>query len=150
MRQISIIILLISIFVADLSAQRKTIKGRIISEDLETLPGVKIQDADTVLLGTTGIDGRFTITIPQETKKLIFSWVGMEWTSIELFPGCDNLEVIMMIEVIYDFASLKKVNRLRKRRFKKLHKVRVLAIDKGLFEEKDACYLQEFIPYKMQ
>jgi len=150
MRQISIIILLISACVTSLSAQKKTIKGQIISEDLETLPGVRIQDADTVLLGTTDIDGYFSIDIPQETQKLILSWVGMEWTSIELSSDCDNLEVIMMIEVIYDFASLKKINKLRKKRFKKLHKVRESAIEKGFFEVKEVCYSQNFECYTKQ
>lgn len=147
MREISIVVLLISICVMSLSAQEKTIKGRIISEYLEPLPGVRIQNADTLLFGITDIDGRFSINITEKTQRLILSWVGMEWTTIELTPDCDSIEVIMMIEALYDFTSFKKIDRLRKKRFKKLHKIRESAIKRGIFEIRDVCHTQYFSFY---
>jgi hypothetical protein len=148
MRQILILVLLNAFCLINLSAQEKTITGRIISENLETLPGVRIQDADTVLLGTTDIDGGFSINVPNDTQKLILSYVGMEWTSIEISLDCENLEVIMMIETLYDFASFKKINRLRKKRFKKLLEIRTLAIENGIFETKNVCHTQDFECYR--
>ena len=57
------------------------------------------------------------------------------------------LEVVVMIEALYDFMSLKKVDRLRMKRFKKLPELHKEAFEKGIFKTDKACYTQEFIPY---
>jgi len=128
-------------------AQDLTLKGRIISEDLEVLPEVKITNQKNELLGVTDIEGRFEISIPNEVLKLNISFVGMEPTIIELSGNCNFLEVVVMIETLYDFMSLKKVDRLRMKRFKKLPELHKEAFEKGIFKTDKACYTQEFIPY---
>lgn len=127
--------------------QDLTLKGRIISEDLEVLPGVKITNKKNELLGVTDIEGRFEISIPNEVLKLNVSFVGMEPTIIELSDNCNFLEVVVMIETLYDFMSLKKVDRLRMKRFKKLPELHKEAFEKGIFKTDKACYKQEFISY---
>lgn len=129
-------------------AQDLTLKGRVISEDLEVLPEVKITNQKKELLGVTDIEGRFEISIPKEVLKLNISFVGMEPTTIELSGNCDFLEVVVLFETLYDFMSLKKVDRLRMKRFKKLPKLHKEAFEKGVFKTDKACYTQEFIPYR--
>ena len=99
------------------------------------------------MLGVTDIEGRFEISIPNEVLKLNISFVGMESTIIELSGNCNYLEVVVMIEALYDFMSLKKVDRLRMKRFKKLPELHKEAFEKGIFKTDKACYTQEFIPY---
>ena len=129
-------------------AQESTLKGRIISEDLEVIPEVKISNLKNELLGITDIEGRFEIIIPNEVSKLNISYIGMEPTIVELSTNCDYLEVVMMIESNYDYKSLKKVDRHRMKRFKKLPELHKEAFDEGIFKTEKACYTQKFIPYR--
>jgi len=120
----------------------------VISEDLETLPGVHIENSDNVLFGKTDMDGQFKISIPQETDSLLFRFVGMEWTDIRLKKDCDTVEVVMMYDVIYDFMTSRKVDRLRKERFDKIPNIHSDAYSKGIFKTNTICYEREFTPDK--
>lgn len=118
------------------SAQEvKTITGKIISEDLELLPGAKIYDKDTTVLSTTDLNGDFTIKVPSGTTELLLGFIGMEWMSVKI-NGCQNLEMIVMSDVIYDFIPLKKINKKRCKRFKNLPKKHLEAYEKGIFKFK--------------
>ena len=128
-------------------AQDLKLTGRIISEDLQVLPEVKIADQKNGLHGKTDIEGRFEISIPNEVLKLNISFVGMEPTLIELSGNCNFLEVIVMFGAHYDFMSLKKIDKDRIKRFKKLSELHKEAFKKGIFKTDKACYTQQFIPY---
>lgn len=60
---------------------------------------------------------------------------------------CNVVEIVMVLSGTYDFISLKKADRLRKKAFKKLQKLHKLAFERGLFRTDKACYIQEFIPF---
>lgn len=131
-----------------LCGQTRTIEGRIYTEDLETLPGVWIQIADTLRIGETDIEGRFKIKISHNTDQLIFRAIGMEATTLQIDNSCDAIEVLMMYDGTYDFMSPKKVDRLRLRRFKKLPKLHLQLYEKGDFSTKTTCYTQIFESFK--
>lgn len=149
MRIITILISILIFFNYNLSSQTKTVHGIVISEDLESLPMVRIS-LDTAVIGETDINGQFVITIPQKADKLLFTWVGMERTTIQLLTDCDNLEVIMLYDAHYDFMTPRKIDRQRKKRFEKLPELHQLAFNKGLFKMENACFKQDFVPYKTQ
>jgi len=131
-----------------LNAQHsKKIKGRVISEDLEILPGTKIYNMDTTVLGSTDRDGYFEIEVPIETNELLLGFIGMEWTSAKIEDDCQNLEIIIMADVIYDFIPIKKINRKRKKRFRQLPKKHKEAYEKGIFKSSDLCVCYVFIEY---
>ena len=130
-----------------LNGQTRTIAGRVISEDLEPLPMVYIQNSDTLLIGKTDMDGRFIVSIPQETGRLLFGYLGMEWTEIKLKKDCDTVEVVMMYDGTYDFMTLRKVDRLRKKRFDNLPSLHSEAVKNGLFENNIICYERVFKEY---
>lgn len=145
MKKLVITFIAIVVSVCSLYSQNKTIKGRVIAEDLETVPLASIMINDTVQVGRTDLNGFFQIEIPFSMNKLLFMFVGMEWATIELADTCDEAEVIMMFSRIYDFKTLKKVDRLRMKRFKKLPALHKEAFEKGLFKTDKACYTQMFI-----
>ena len=147
MKNILIIFIVLSVSTYSLYSQNKTIKGRVISDQLETTPGVLIIINDTIEVGKTDINGFFQINIPVSEKKLLFRYVGLEPTTIELLDKYDEVEVVMMLSGTYDFITLKKVDRLRMKRFKKLPKLHKEAFEKGIFKTDKACYKQEIIPY---
>lgn len=147
--KISILLTLIVLFFnLNLNGQTRTIIGRVISENLETLPGLDIENSDNILLGKTDMDGRFKISIPQETDSLLFRFIGMEWTDIRLREDCDTIEVIMMYHAIYDFMTSRKIDRLRKKRFDNLSNLHSDAVNNGLFNHNQMCYDRVFEAHK--
>jgi hypothetical protein len=131
-----------------LSAQEiKVIKGRIISEDLELLPKAMIYNMDTIALGSTDLDGYFKIEVPVETNELLLGFVGMEWTLVKIEDDCQNLEIIMMTDVIYDFIPIKRINRKRYKRFKELPKKYLEAYEQGIFKFSVPCVSYVFTKY---
>jgi hypothetical protein len=144
MKNKTILIIAVLFLSLNLKGQTRTIIGRVISEDLEPLLMIDIKNADTVLLGKTDMDGRFKISIPQGIDRLVFREVGMERTEIILSKDCDTVEVIMMYGVIYDFITLKKVDKLRKKRFDNLPNLHSEAVKKGLFQNNNICYERDF------
>jgi hypothetical protein len=146
MRQILLLTFLVSSF--SVSAQTRTITGKVIDEYFDNLPGVHIQNSDTIQLGTTDINGEFEIEIPINTDSLLFGFIGMEWTSIKLTPNCDRLEIVMMVYVLYHNKSGKQIDRLRKKRFDNLSKIHSTAFTKGQFVSDKPCYERKFVEQK--
>jgi hypothetical protein len=131
---------------SNIFGQTRMITGKVINENLEAISEVRIKNSDTVLLGKTDTEGKFTIEIPTTTKTLLFSWIGYEWKSIKLSANCDTLEIILMYNAIYDYISLKKIDKLRMKRFEKLPELYSEAYKRGIFINQLPCYEQKFNP----
>ncbi|WP_428328977.1 hypothetical protein [Mucilaginibacter sp.] len=147
MQKLLIVFLILSILTSSLYAQNKTIKGRIIDDNLETLPSVSIVINDKIEVGKTDTNGFFQIEIPVSTKKILFGSVGLDPAAIYLVDECDEIEVVMMLRGTYDFIALRKVDNLRMKRFKQLPELHKEAFEKGIFKTEKACYTQEFVPH---
>jgi hypothetical protein len=142
-----LVIIVLSVLTCSLNAQNKNLKGRVITESFETMPGVSIRINDTVEVGRTDLNGFFQTGIPVSVKKILFQAVGLEPATIELVDKCDEVEVVMMLSSTYDFMTLRKVDRLRMKRFKMLPQLHKEACEKGIFKTDSACYTQEFVRY---
>ncbi|HPW67817.1 MAG TPA: hypothetical protein PLS84_12150, partial [Salinivirgaceae bacterium] len=147
MKITTILILTVLLSSLNLNGQNRIIIGRVISEDFEPLPRLDIENSNNEFLGKTDMDGRFKISIPQETDSLLFRYIGMEWTDIKLNQDCDTVEVVVMYDVIYNFITLKKVDRLRKKRFDNLTNLHSDAVKNGLFKNNNICYERVFKEY---
>ena len=147
MKKLLILFIVIGISICNLYSQNKTIKGRVIDDNLETLAYVSIVINDAVEVGRTDLNGFFQIDIPVSVKKILLGSVGLDPAIIKLVDNCDEVEVVMMLSGTYDFITLEKVDRLRMKRFKKLPELHREAFEKGIFKTDKACYKQEFIPY---
>ena len=64
-----------------LSAQNREIKGTVVSENKEPLPGVSVQVESTSTGTVTNIDGQYSISA-KKGDKLIFSFIGMTTQTI--------------------------------------------------------------------
>src|SRR5258706_5354825 len=138
--KLSIIILIALLaFYNNLVGQSRMLQGRIISNNLETLPGVRIQNFDKIILGETDLEGRFKIKLTQETQVLLLSGIGLEPTKIILGDNCDTVEVVMILAGTYDFMSSNKIDRLRLKEFKQLPELYLQAYNKGLFRKSIVC-----------
>lgn len=135
-----LIFIILALSTSVLSAQEfKIINGRIISEEFELLPKATIYDMDTSILGSTDKEGFFQIEIPIETDRLLLGYIGMEWMSIKIQDDCQNYEMIIMSDVIYDFMSMEKLKKKRKKRFMQLPKKHKEAFERGIFKSSDPC-----------
>ncbi|MDH5380574.1 MAG: carboxypeptidase-like regulatory domain-containing protein [Cyclobacteriaceae bacterium] len=143
----SSLIIVLFISIGSIKAQEKTIKGRVIAEDFDTLVGVSIYVNDTIEVGLTDMEGFYQITIPTSERILIFHFLGLEAAKIELEDSCENVEVTMMYSVSYDFKQPKYVDRKREKRFKKLKEIHSQAFNKGIFKSKCPCYTRQFNSY---
>jgi TonB-linked SusC/RagA family outer membrane protein len=88
--------------------QERTITGKVISGDNdEGLPGVNVIVKGTTTGGITDIEGKYTVTVPDDNAALIFSSVGYETQEvpvgtrsiidITLMPDVTALEEIVVI-----------------------------------------------------
>ena len=150
MRNFSLIWFLLFISLNNIAGQTRTVSGRIIDEDLETVPQALINSTDTILIDKTDLDGLFHLQIPIETKELLIGCVGMEWKVISLSKDCENIDIVLMYSANYDFKSHRKVDRLRKERFNKLSEIHELAYKKGLFSTEKPFYDFGFEPIKQR
>ncbi len=147
MRKLIITFIVIVVSACSLYSQNITIKGRVVSNRFDTLNDVFITINDTIEVGKTDLNGFFQIDIPVSFKKILFRGVGLEPAIIELVDKCDEVEVIMLLSGSDDFMTLKKSDRLRKKRLRKLPELHKEAFTKGIFKTDSACYTQTFIPY---
>lgn len=137
------ILLLSSLIV---SAQKRTIQGRIVSEDLKSLSHVSILQNDTIELGRTDQFGKFKVDISSDVISI--ASVGFETATIVLKPDCDYVELVLMPRWHIDFASSKQVDKFRLKEFEKIPNLQGLAYANGIFRKKEVCYAREFKPNK--
>jgi TonB-linked SusC/RagA family outer membrane protein len=57
-------------------AMAQTVSGKVATNDGTALPGVSVLVKGTTTGLTTDSEGRFTITVPDETSSLVFSFIG--------------------------------------------------------------------------
>lgn len=139
MKKLLILFIVFTDSICDVYSQSKTIEGRVISDQFDILAGVSIIMNDTVEVGTTDIDGFFQIAVPVSEKKILFKGVGLEPTTIKLVDKCDKTEVVIMLSGTYDFLTLKRAERKRKKRHKKLPEIYKQAFEKEIFKSSVPC-----------
>jgi TonB-linked SusC/RagA family outer membrane protein len=66
------------------SAQTKTITGTVSNEIGELLSGASVVGKGTTIATTTNASGNFSIVVPEKTKALSISYVGMEDSEVEI------------------------------------------------------------------
>ncbi|TQI71214.1 carboxypeptidase-like protein [Gramella sp. Hel_I_59] len=147
MKKLLALLIISIVSIGHLNSQNKIIKGRVIDNNLETLPGVPIFINDTIKIGKTDLDGFFKIEIPANKNKISFKYVGIDPATIELDDRCEQIEVIMMLTGTHDFESLKRSEKERKKNFKMLPEIHKQAYNKGIFKIEQPCYSREFEPY---
>lgn len=144
----SVLIMLLTLCCFHVKGQTKIFEGKIVDEfDLKPVPGAIIQNSDGVQLGNTDLDGHFKIELAAATNQLLLGMVGFEPTLVKLPSNCGRLEVIMMFDGHYDFMTLRRVNRKRYKRFKKLPEKHKQAYTKGTFTSDTPCIIYTFRKY---
>lgn len=129
---------------------QRLIKGRIIDENFQIPAYVEIYVNDTTKVGTADFNGYFEVVMPEGKRILTFYTTGYEKAVISIAEECNNLEVVLLRSVIYDFRSSEKIDALRKQRFNKLPSIYLEAFQKGIFKSEKPCFKQDFISHKQK
>ncbi|MBB6458973.1 SusC/RagA family TonB-linked outer membrane protein [Flammeovirga kamogawensis] len=93
---------------ANIFAQNKTLSGTILDGESSTpLPGVNVQVKGTVIGTVTDFDGNFTLSVPEESEILMFSFIGYKTQeaqigsktkfSISLEVDAEQLEEVVVV-----------------------------------------------------
>ena len=126
-------------------SQSRIIEGRVISEQLETLPGVFIFIDDSLIVGMSDIAGFFKVEIPSSENLILFKGVGIMPTFVQLEDQCNKIEVVIFLSESYDFARPTSVERKKKNRINQRYKIYNQAYKRELFENDSPCYTRVWI-----
>jgi hypothetical protein len=130
--------------------QSKIIRGKIINSDFPTTEnlsehefwnasGAAIIGNGSIRLGTADEQGVFELEVPNTIQTLTIASVGMYPERFELTDSCEYFEVILLPDAIYDFVTLKREERLRKKDRKDLTQLYIEAFKRGIFAQEKPC-----------
>jgi hypothetical protein len=137
--------LLFILSIVPIFSQNRVIQGKVIDEmERQPIIGAYIIINDSIKVGETGIDGCFQFETQLSINKLSFQYFGMEDADLKLSDNCNYIELIMIYMPTYDFMSFRKINKIRKRRYKNLPTLHNKAYKEGVFLFPDVCYIQVF------
>ncbi|RMF53279.1 MAG: SusC/RagA family TonB-linked outer membrane protein, partial [Bacteroidetes bacterium] len=79
----------------------QTIQGTVTDRASgEPLPGVNVAVKGTTIGTTTDIDGRYTLTLPEGNRTLVFSFVGFRTLEADVPPGQTTFDVQLEEDVL--------------------------------------------------
>ena len=85
MKKIALLLAFFAIGLQVLMAQTKEISGKVTSvDDGGGIPGVSVSVKGTSLGTITDMDGMFRLKVPQDSKTLVFSFVGMQTQEVAI------------------------------------------------------------------
>lgn len=79
--------------ISTLGFVQKIVKGKVLNESGETLPGVNIVAKGTKISAQTDFNGNFTIEVPDNVTTLIISYIGLQ--EQEILIGNAPLTIIL-------------------------------------------------------
>jgi hypothetical protein len=133
----------------DLLGQGKILTGKVIGSEFRTkkdntpydfweLYGAKIFWKDS-LITTADEKGKFRIEITKEIDSIRIAWIGMYPDKLRIPDNCEYIEVILLPDVIYDFVTVRKKERLRKKDRAILPELYKKAFEQGIFTQEEPC-----------
>jgi len=78
MKQLRMYLLLLSVAVSALAMAQIPVSGVVVDEKGESLPGVNVQIKGQSKGTVTDIDGKFSISVPDASTVLAFSYIGYD------------------------------------------------------------------------
>lgn len=132
------------------TGQNRVITGKAIGSEFRdsktkspykfwNLSNAKIFNKDFLLLGTTDSLGDFKLELPEGTDELEFTWIGMNPEKLKMTGNCEYIEVILLPDAIYDFATAKQERKRRKKDRAYLPELYKEAFAQGIFRQEVPC-----------
>src|SRR5690606_6332822 len=83
MRKLLFFVMVFIVTISSTMAQ-KTVTGTVTDEAGAPLPGVTVFVKGTAIGSVTNIDGVYTLSVPNDAKSLMFSFIGMKTQEVEI------------------------------------------------------------------
>ncbi|MCL3779628.1 SusC/RagA family TonB-linked outer membrane protein [Prolixibacteraceae bacterium JC049] len=100
MKRLTLLVLFVAIGITSVLAQTRKITGTVTSEDDgQPIPGVSVVVKGTTVGITTDFDGIYTLSVPDDAKTLVFSFVGMKTQEVAI-AGNSKIDVVLLPEAI--------------------------------------------------
>ena len=100
-RFVTLLIVLAGLILVPLASAQMTVTGTVTSaESGEPLPGVSVNVQGTLSGTTTGIDGMYSLAVPDAGSTLVFRFVGFRSQQIAVTEGMTTLDVTMEVSVL--------------------------------------------------
>ncbi len=93
------LMIILSFTITVVNAQNRTLTGSVFGEDKASIPGVTVAVLGTTIGTVTDMDGNFSLAVPADTKKLVFSYIGLQTKEVEI-GSSNNFEVVMKQDYI--------------------------------------------------
>src|SRR5215208_3910917 len=84
MRKLLLFMLCSFLTAAQLMAQNRTISGKVTDDKGNPLPQASVQVKGTDIGTTTTTDGKFSLSVPSNSRTLVVSSVGMETREVSI------------------------------------------------------------------
>lgn len=138
--KIIFLVILLLIFKPTTFAQSRLIEGALIDVNFRPIPFASIL-IDTIKVSETDVWGKFKLSIPDNTHSITISGVGLSRRNIILSNDCNYLEIILHYGGgCYLSKSLKEVDKIKKKEFKKMPSLHKKAFEQGIFSSPKPCY----------
>jgi len=99
MRKILLLFFAFCGFLLTASGQQKSISGTVTgAEDGQPVIGCTVQLKGSATGTTTDVNGKYTLSVPQEAAILVFSYVGMKTQEVEI-GGRSSVNVVLESEI---------------------------------------------------
>ncbi|MEL6357844.1 MAG: carboxypeptidase-like regulatory domain-containing protein, partial [Bacteroidota bacterium] len=92
---------LLGLFISLGISAQTTVSGRVVDADATPLIGVSIIAEGTTLGTVSDADGQFSLSIPDQVKALLFSYVGFSSQRVEL-NGRDFIDAVLTKGAVLD------------------------------------------------
>jgi TonB-dependent starch-binding outer membrane protein SusC len=79
-------------------AQQRVVSGTVTGSNNEPIPGVSVLIKGSTVGTTTGTEGKFTLSLPETAKILVFSFIGMQAQEVEI--GSSNIYNVRLSESV--------------------------------------------------
>lgn len=93
-----------TVHIAKRSSMQHAVRGRVISDDGETLVGASVMLKGTTTGTTTDVDGNYVLDIPDPNGVIVFSYIGYMSQEVSV-----NNRQVIDITLTADFQSLQEV-----------------------------------------
>jgi hypothetical protein len=89
-----IILFSMTLLSASLFAQTISLRGKVVDEKGEALPGATVAVTGTSTAVTADVSGNFVLNVPAGTKKITISFIGYTSYDKVITPGLTNIGVV--------------------------------------------------------
>ncbi len=112
-RLLTVMTMLCLVGVLSYAADMITCKGMVVDENDEPIIGASIVITEGRALGTTDVDGQFSVRVAADTKSLTISYVGYDKRTVRVASDMGTIKLEVSSEILNDVVVTQSLARTR-------------------------------------